>query len=264
MSGAVTGGAVPVLAAGRLSVGYGRKAVVEGIELELGRGATLALVGANGSGKSTLLKTMAGLLPALAGSMKVFGGRPGRNPSRVAYLGQFHSNQLMLPLRALDVVRMARYPTLGLMRRATAEDERMVREAMERMGIGGLAREPLSGLSGGQRQRVHIAQALARGAELLLLDEPEANLDAESKETLLSAVRAAVQAGGTVVIATHDIKEASRCDQAMLLAQRVVAYGPGCSVLTPDTLLSTFGVTARMEEGRVVVVEREHRHECGE
>jgi ABC-type Mn2+/Zn2+ transport system ATPase subunit len=133
---------------------------------------------------------------------------------------------------------------------------------MERMGVAGLAKETLTALSGGQRQRVYIAQALARGAELLLMDEPEANLDAAGTETVQAAIRASVEAGCTVVFATHDIREASRSDRAMLLAQRVVAYGPGCSVLTPETLLSTIGITARMEEGSVVVVEREHRHEC--
>jgi ABC-type Mn2+/Zn2+ transport system ATPase subunit len=254
----------PFLRAERLAVGYGRNAVVDAIDVVVEAGATLALVGANGSGKSTLLRTIAGLLPPVGGSLSVLGGRPGAQPARVAYLGQFHTGGMALPLRVIDVVRMARFSSLGLARRPGAEDERLVRESMERMGVIGLAVRPLSALSGGQRQRVFIAQALARDAELLLMDEPEANLDAEGVQLYREAVRAAACRGGAVVIATHDIADASRCDQMMLLARRVVACGPGSQVLTPEALLATFGITARMEEGRVVVVEREHGHECRE
>jgi ABC-type Mn2+/Zn2+ transport system ATPase subunit len=254
----------PLLSAARLAIGYARHPVVSEIAFTLSGGSTLALVGVNGSGKSTLLKTIAGLLPPVVGELAVFGERPGRAPVRVAYLSQFHSHDTMLPLRVVDIVRMARFSSLGLLGRAGADDEQLVRRSMERMGVDGLSGAPLSSLSGGQRQRVFIAQALARDADLLLMDEPETNLDAEGKQRYEEAVRDVTGRGGAVVIATHDIKEATRCDWAMLLAQRVVAYGPGCSVLTPEALLSTFGITARMEEGRVVVVEREHGHECGE
>jgi ABC-type Mn2+/Zn2+ transport system ATPase subunit len=225
---------------------------------------TLALVGINGSGKSTLLKTIAGLLPPVAGSMSVFGERPGRFPTRVAYLGQFHPSEMILPLRVIDVVRMARFSSLGLLRWAGSADERRVRAAMEVMGVEALEDAPLKALSGGQRQRVFLAQALARDAELLLLDEPQTNLDAAGREVYKRVVREATQKGQTLVICTHDIAEASDSDRAMLLARRVVAYGAGCAVLTPDTLLSTFGLTAKLTDGQVTVVEREHRRECRE
>ena len=253
-----------VVIARNLSIGYERRAVVPGIELELGAGSTLALVGMNGSGKTTLLKTLAGLLPPVSGTLRVFGGLPGQYPSRVAYLNQFHNPDLILPLRTVDVVRMARFSALGLLGRATKRDETFVRDAMERMGVAELAGEPLRALSGGQRQRVFLAQALARDAELLLLDEPEANLDAEGKEIYRNAAREYRAKGRSLIVATHDITEASSCDWTMLLARRVVAYSRGSAALTPDALLSTFGVTARLEEGKVVVVEREHGHDCGD
>ncbi len=225
---------------------------------------TLALVGMNGSGKTTLLKTLAGLLPALSGAVEVLGARPGQIPKRVAYLSQFHSSEMILPLRVHDVVRTARYSALGLLARSSPEDERLVRTAMEQMGIDNLRDESLKVLSGGQRQRVFLAQALARDAELLLLDEPEANLDASGQETYRQTVHDLTRRGRTVVVCTHDVEEAEGCDQAMLLAHRVVAYGVGRVVLTPETLLSTFGLTARVADGRVVVLEREHRQERGE
>ena len=254
----------PVIATAGLEIGYGRRSIVVGIDFELAAGSTLALVGVNGSGKSTLLKTVAGLLPALTGSIRVFGEKPGGFPARVAYLNQIHSNEIILPLRAIDIVRMARFSSIGLLGRTTKGDERIVFESMEQMEVVGLANEPLSALSGGQRQRIFIAQALARRAELFLLDEPETNLDADGRERYRAAVRTATAGGCAVVIATHDIKEASQCEWAMLLAQRVIAFGPGRSVLTPETLLSTFGITARLDGEKVVVVEREHGHERGE
>jgi ABC-type Mn2+/Zn2+ transport system ATPase subunit len=250
--------AVAVIEAQSLSVGYGGEVVVGGVDFALGKGQTLALVGPNGSGKSTLLKTIAALLEPVSGAIRVLGGRPGAFPARVAYLGQFHPPTFTLPLRSVDVVRMARFATLGLMGRATKEDERLVEEAMEMMGVAELRDEPLNLLSGGQRQRVMIAQALARGADLLLLDEPAANLDGVARQTYRKIVRDAAAACRSVVIATHDIEEASECDYAMLLQHRVVAFGRGAEVLTAEALLSTFGMVARPGEGGVLVIERGH------
>jgi ABC-type Mn2+/Zn2+ transport system ATPase subunit len=253
-----------VLSCQALSVGYAAEPVVEGIGLDLAPGRTLALVGVNGSGKSTFLKTIIGTLKPLSGSITVFGGAPGRSPARVAFLSQFHKSESILPFRAIDIVRMARYSSLGLLGRTGQRDEELVRAAMETMGVTELANEPLHSLSGGQRQRVFLAQALARDAELLLLDEPTTNLDAAGTASYQAAVKAAVRAGRTAVIATHDIEDASGCDFALLLARRVVAFGPGSTVLTPRSLLETFGVAIRMADNDVVVAERTHRHEAGE
>jgi ABC-type Mn2+/Zn2+ transport system ATPase subunit len=243
-----------------LTVGYDRAAVVSSIRFVLDRGATLALVGSNGSGKSTLLRTVAGLLRPVSGSIRTFGAKPGRFPARLAYLNQHNSAEPPLPLRAMDVVRMARFSSLGLIGRAGPEDETLVRHAMSAMDILPLADQPLSSLSGGQRQRVFLAQAFARGADLLLLDEPDNNLDAEGRERYRAALSDAVARGAAAIVATHDISEALRCDATMLLARRVVAYGRSREALTPDALLSTFGVVTRLQQGELVVVEREHGH----
>jgi ABC-type Mn2+/Zn2+ transport system ATPase subunit len=251
----------PLLQASALAVGYGRSAVVSDIACSLERGAALAVVGANGSGKSTLLRTVAGLLRPVSGSLAVFGDAAGRFPARVAYLNQHHPGELALPLRAADVVRMARFASLGLFGRAGTRDEDLVRAAMDAMGIGDLANEPLASLSGGQKQRVFLAQVLAWDADLLLLDEPENNLDTKGRERFRDAARRARRRGAAAIIATHDVAEALLCEQAMLLARRVVACGPSRSVLTPETLLSTFGAVARLDKGEIVLVEQEHRHD---
>lgn len=256
------GGAASVEARA-LSVGYGSDTVVADIDFRLDPGKVLALVGSNGSGKTTLLKTIAGLLPPLSGTIRVLGGAPLANPSRVAFMGQFHPSSFMLPLRAIDVVRMARFAAHGLLGRMTAADERAVREAMDLMGVSSLAKEPLNTLSGGQRQKVFLAQAFAREADLLLLDEPAASLDASARGTYRRLVRQLAEAGRSIIVATHDIDEAADYDWTMLLAHRVVAYGHVDDILTPETLLSTFGIAGSYKEGRVVIVGREHGHdEC--
>jgi ABC-type Mn2+/Zn2+ transport system ATPase subunit len=252
---------LPSVESHNLSVGYGGEAVLSAVELRLRPGESLALVGANGSGKSTLLKAMAGLLPILSGELRILGDRPLASPSRVAYLGQFHHTGFVLPLRASEIVRMARFASHGLFGALGEEDEEAVAEAMAAVGLADIASESLTSLSGGQRQRVFIAQALARRAELLLLDEPEANLDAASRATARRLFGEAVAGGAAAVIATHDIEAAAACDYTMLLARRVVAYGRSEEVLKADPLLATFGVVGRAEGGKVVVVGCEHGHE---
>jgi ABC-type Mn2+/Zn2+ transport system ATPase subunit len=246
------------------SVGYGNGAVVADMDLEVKLGRTLALVGTNGSGKSTILKTLAGLIEPCAGGVEVLGGVPGARPADVAYLSQFHANSLLLPIRAEEVVRIGRFAGKGLLGRLGAADRIAVRDALERMGVQPLATTPLRELSGGQQQRVFIAQALSRRADLLLLDEPAAGLDAATRELLNEAIEAERERGAAVVVATHDIGDAMRADHVLLLARRVVAFGPPREVLTPEALLATFGLAIRSIEGGVLVMDAGHGHGHGD
>jgi ABC-type Mn2+/Zn2+ transport system ATPase subunit len=248
------------IAARDLSVGYGGVPLVPGIDLVVPAHSSLALVGTNGSGKSTLLRTLVGLLPVVAGSLVVLGAPPGGAPRRLAYLGQFHASGFILPLRAVEVVRMARYPEHGLLGRLRPEDHDLVDWAMTTMGVADLARSALRSLSGGQQKRVYLAQALARRADLIVLDEPTSGLDAGGRERYLEAFAGELTRGAAIVTATHDIAEAIQYDQVLLLARRVIALGPGSEVLTADRLLETFGILVRdphkEHRGRFVVAER--------
>jgi ABC-type Mn2+/Zn2+ transport system ATPase subunit len=252
----------PVIDARGLAVGYGSAALVAGIDVVVARRASLALVGTNGSGKSTLLRTLVGLLPVVAGSLEVLGTRPGGAPRRLAYVGQFHASGFVLPLRAVDVVRMGRYPDLGLFGRMRSEDHDIVDAAMATLGVAELAKSPLRSLSGGQQQRIFLAQALARRADLIVLDEPTSGLDAGGRELYLHAFAGEMSRGASLVTATHDISEAIEYDQVLLLARRVVALGPGAEILTADRLLDTFGILVRdphkEHRGRFVVAEVRH------
>lgn len=254
--------AAPAIAADDLAIGYPSETVVAGIGLRVAAGGSLALVGTNGSGKSTLLRTLAGLLPLRAGSLRILGRPPGGSPGRVAYLAQSHRTDFLLPLRAIDVVRMGRYPARGLLGRMRADDEEIVHAALATMGAAHLADAPLGSLSGGQRQRIHLAQVLAHRADLILLDEPTAGLDAGGHERYLDAFAAELHRGAALVTATHDIAEAIEYDEVLLLARRVVAQGPGAAILTPDRLMETFGIVIRDRHaehaGRFAVAERGH------
>jgi ABC-type Mn2+/Zn2+ transport system ATPase subunit len=226
-----------------LSIGFDGRVVVAGINFDLPPGQAIAIIGTNGSGKSTLLKTIVGLLPPIAGEIKVFGERPGAHARRIAYLGQFHASGFVLPLQAVDVVAMGRYPLKGLLGGMTAEDEQIIQQAMRTMGIQAQAHKPLRTLSGGQQQRIYLAQVLAHQADLLVLDEPTAGLDAGGRDMYLKAMTDELCRGASLVVATHDIQEeAALGQQVMLLAQKVVAVGSPDKVLTPDALRETFGI----------------------
>jgi ABC-type Mn2+/Zn2+ transport system ATPase subunit len=244
-----------------LNIGYNNELIVGDVNFELQQGEAFALIGTNGSGKSTLLKTIVALLSPMGGQLSVFGQPPGNNHRRIAYLGQFHASGFVLPIRAIDVVRMGRFPLHGLWRRMDKKDDEIVMNSMRIMGIEKLANFPLRALSGGQQQRTYLAQVLAHQADLLVLDEPTSGLDAGGRELYLHAINDELCRGASIIMATHDIQEeAALCHQVMLLARKVVAIGPPESVLTPDALLETFGIVVTGEQ-KLHVLECKHGHD---
>jgi ABC-type Mn2+/Zn2+ transport system ATPase subunit len=257
----VSADSIPYVLAKHLNIGYSNEVVVPDISFDLRQGQAFALIGTNGSGKSTLLKTIVGLLPTMGGQLSVFEKTPGSNHRKIAYLGQFHASGFVLPIRAIDVVRMGRFPIHGLLRRMDQQDDEIVASAMRIMGIENLADTPLRSLSGGQQQRTYLAQVLAHQADLLVLDEPTSGLDAGGRERYLDALNDELRRGASIIMATHDIQEeAALCQQVMLLARKVVAFGAPQQVLTPEALLETFGIVITGEK-RLQVLETKHGHD---
>ncbi|MGB0613237.1 MAG: metal ABC transporter ATP-binding protein [Miltoncostaeaceae bacterium] len=249
----------PILKIEGLEVAVDDKPILKGVDLEVPQGEVHALMGPNGSGKSTLLRTIAGLIPPVAGTLQVQGCDPGARGVGVSYLSQSHEQGFLLPIRARDVVRMGRWPARGLTGRLRADDDALVDGAMHAMGIHDLADMPLGMLSGGQCQRVHLAQAVCRDAGLLLLDEPTAGLDAASRERYLFLMDAQRARGAAIVTATHDVREARRADLVLIVAERVVACGAPDEALTPASLADAFGVV--IEDGGATVIDPHHGHE---
>jgi ABC-type Mn2+/Zn2+ transport system ATPase subunit len=211
--------------------------------LDMHPGELLVLIGTNGSGKSTLLKTLAGLIHPVHGDLHVLGQHAGQLPTRVAYLPQHPVSSHTLPLQVRDVVTMGRFAHLGLFKRTSSSDRDIVSSAMQRTGIDAQANKPIRDLSGGQQQRTHLAQVLAREAEILLLDEPTAGLDINGRKLVAELIAAERARGVTVVMATHELADAEHATSVLLLAQRVVSMGPPQEALRDEYLRECFGFT---------------------
>ena len=231
------------ISADHLCVGYGKHPVVEGVMLDMYPGELLVLIGTNGSGKSTLLKTLAGLIHPVHGDLHVLGQHAWQLPTRVAYLPQHPVSSHTLPLQVRDVVTMGRFAHLGLFKRTSSSDRAIVNSAMQRTGIDEQASKPIRDLSGGQQQRTHLAQVLAREAEILLLDEPTAGLDINGRKLVAELIAGERARGVTVVMATHELADAEQATSVMLLAQRVVSMGPPQEALRDEYLRECFGFT---------------------
>ncbi|MDR1909124.1 MAG: ATP-binding cassette domain-containing protein [Spirochaetaceae bacterium] len=192
-----------------VTAGYGKRAVLRELSLDIERGSITALCGPNGAGKSTFLKLCLGLLRLREGSLSVLGGAPGLRGFRgtllrIGYVPQNTAGGA-LPVSVRDAVAMGRYGRAGLGRPLRGRDWEKVDEAMEAAGIGALAQRPVQELSGGQTQRVALARSLAMEAELLLLDEPTSNLDAGGRAELLRIIREQQALKGlTAVVVSHD------------------------------------------------------------
>ena len=208
-----------------LAVGYSKFPIVSDISLSMQPGELLVLIGTNGSGKSTILKTMAGLLQPINGNLEILGAATGSLPKRVAYLPQHPVSTHTLPLRVRDVVAMGRFAHLGLFKKPTTHDNKIVDNSMRLTGIDSQANNPIRDLSGGQQQRTHLAQVLTRQAEVLLLDEPTAGLDLNGRKLVAELIASERARGVTVVMATHELQDAESANTVMLLAQRVVSIG---------------------------------------
>jgi ABC-type Mn2+/Zn2+ transport system ATPase subunit len=138
---------------------------------------------------------------------------------------------------------LGRFAHLGLFKRSTENDRAIVLESMQRTGIDSRANEPIRDLSGGQQQRTHLAQVIARQAEILLLDEPTAGLDLNGRKAVADLIATERARGVTVVLATHELADAESATAVMLLAQRVVSMGSPAEALRDEYLRECFGFT---------------------
>ena len=242
-----------MIRAERLGVAYPTRSVLDALDFDLPSGSSTALVGPNGSGKTTLLNVVAGLRAPSSGRLTVDG-----NPS-VAYVLQRTGGPHWLPLTVAEVLRMGAYGRVGLLGRLSGRDRALVAEAAERLEVTDLLDRQLAELSGGQRQRALVAQALVRDADLLLLDEPVTGLDLPSQGRILDLVGEETGRGRTVMMSTHHLDEARRCDLVMLLAGRLVALGPPDDVLDEANLRAAFGDRV-VGSGADVTVHDDHGH----
>lgn len=228
--------AAPLVEAVNLTAGYGGEPAITDLNFCLEPGQRVAVVGPNGAGKTTLFKVIVGILLPSSGTIVVHGHRPGEHLC-VSYLPQRNEVDWQFPINVFDVVMMGRLREIGMFRRPSTEDQRVVREALERVGMGGKVRRSIGDLSGGQQQRVFLAQAVAQEPEIVLLDEPLSGLDVPSRRAIIEILDDLKERGITVAVATHDLNLASeQFDQVLLLNQELIAMGPPSEVLTGTNL----------------------------
>jgi iron complex transport system ATP-binding protein len=202
------------------------------LDLTVEPGEVLALIGPNGAGKTTLLKTLAGLLPPLAGAI-VDTGAPAYLPPPGAVSAGFSA----LHLTALGRARLRRWSP-GL----TPEDIDAARSALDRLEIGDLAERPFDRLSSGQQQLVLIARLFVQDAPVCLLDEPLALLDPAHAQAVEAAIRALAAEGRVVIASTHHLPFAARADRVLAIGPDGTEIGTPAEALVPDRIRALFGV----------------------
>jgi manganese/iron transport system ATP-binding protein len=235
-----------------LSVDLDGRRVLEDVTFTAPPGALVGVLGPNGAGKTTLLRALLGLLP--------YRGRVAL-PGPVAYVPQSGSVNLAFPVDALGVVAMARYPRRRWGWRLSSADRALAGAALEEVGMAELARRPFDELSGGQRQRVLVARALAQEGDVLLLDEPLSGIDIPSQDAILAVVAARCAAGALALITTHDLAQAARVCQRLVLLDRVlIAEGSSEDVMRADVLRRAYGSSLLTVDGGSVLLDDDSHH----
>ena len=230
------------LAVRGLSATYDGKPALLDVDMTVAPGALTAIVGPNGAGKSTLLKSALGLVPRQSGTVTVWGEPLPKMRHRLAYVPQRASVDWDFPVRVIDVVLMGLHRELGLLGRIKPHHRARAEAALTRTGTLDLAQRQIGQLSGGQQQRVFLARALAQGADLFLLDEPFAGVDAATEESIIGVLHSLRDEGKSVVCVHHDLSTvADYFDRVLLLNRRVLAEGPVAVALTDRNLQATYG-----------------------
>ncbi len=224
-----------------VTVRYGRTVALDGVSVDILCGSATAILGPNGAGKSTLLRTILGWDMPGQGEILLGDAHPQHALPRLAYVPQRQTIDWDFPISVRGVVEQGRYPALGPWRRFGPRDREAVDRALHELELTALADRPIRALSGGQQQRVFLARAVAQGADIFLLDEPFAGLDLVASEELAHLLRTWRAQGRTVVAALHDLTLARQtCDQAVLLATRIIASGAIAQVLTEANIDAAF------------------------
>jgi zinc/manganese transport system ATP-binding protein len=180
--------------------------VWSGGTLTVPRGAVVIVIGPNGSGKTTLLQAMLGLVPLSAGRLEVLGAPPRRGDERIGYVPQNYTATVGDAVRAFDLVAFGLSGTRFGLGRLSSDERRRVHAALRAVGADDFATRRMSRLSGGQQQRVAIAQALVSEPEILLLDEPLANLDVRNQHEIVDLLGEIHQTRDvTILVVAHDL-----------------------------------------------------------
>ncbi|MFW6075579.1 MAG: metal ABC transporter ATP-binding protein [Chloroflexota bacterium] len=225
-----------------LTVAYREEPVLWDVDLSVPEGQLVTVVGPNGAGKSTLIKAILELVPAISGTVSIFGEPYSKNRDLVGYVPQRGSVDWDFPTTALDIVQMGLYGKIGWIRRPGRKEREIALDCMRKVGMEAYADRQISQLSGGQQQRVFLARALAQDADVYFMDEPFAGVDAATEHAIVEILRALRERGKTLVIVHHNLETVmDYFDWVVLLNVQVIASGPVSTTFTLENIRETYG-----------------------
>lgn len=232
---------LPLLSTEGLSLKYETGTALENISFKVNAGERIAVIGPNGAGKSSLFKIIAGVTKPTSGSIRIYGSEPSGHIC-IAYLPQRSHVDWHFPASVDEVVMMGRVSKIGFLKRPSENDRNIVRDALDIVGLSAMSKRQISQLSGGQQQRVFIARALAQEAELMLMDEPMAGLDANSEESIFKILDQLKKRNVTVLLSLHDMQMASeKFEKVMLINHKLLGFGDAAEVFNSRALLDAYG-----------------------
>lgn len=235
-----------VLEVKNLAAAYKKNTVLHQVNFEVWSGSLTGIIGPNGAGKSTLIKTMLGLHPSLSGNVHFFGASFKKMKKRIGYVPQRGSVDWDFPIIAHDVVMMGLYGQIGWLKRPSRTHQKKAYEALEKMGMCEYANRQISQLSGGQQQRVFLARALVQNADLYLMDEPLAGVDAATERAIMNTLKELKALGKTVMVVHHDLQTVEDYfDHVLFLNRTVIDYGKTDEVFTDHHIAATYGGNLR-------------------
>lgn len=232
---------IPAIEVRHLTVSYGERPALLDVSVTIEPDQLVGVIGPNGSGKSTLIKAILGFVRPDVGEVRIAGKNVDRTKGLVAYVPQRGAVDWDFPITVKEVALMGRYQQIPWYRSLRRIDHEAALDALAMVRMSDFADRQIGQLSGGQQQRVFLARALAQGADILLLDEPFAGVDAATERAILDVLERAKAAGKTLVVVHHDLTTAAEYfDNLILLKQRLYAYGPPQVVLQEELLSQVY------------------------
>jgi len=263
-----------VLEANNIDFFYGERQALKGISLTVLKGGFYGLLGPNGSGKSTLLSILSGIVRASKGEILIKGKKLETYSRKelartIAFVPQ--EVDADFPFSCREVVMMGRFAHQGVLGICSKEDDRIVNRCMELTGTAPIAERPITELSGGERQRVIVAQALAQGGEVLLLDEPTSHLDIKYQLEIMELIKKLNREQNLTIIASfHDLNTASHyCGDIFFIHKGMMAgNGSVDTVFSEEMIQRVFGVATQLiahpSTGRPLVFFKNDEHSASE
>ena len=229
-----------------VNVRYGDNIALADATIKIPYHSFTGVIGMNGAGKSTLFKAIMGLVTPETGTVTICGDDPktAQKHGHVAYVPQTELVDWDFPVSVSEVVMMGRLGTQNIFKTASVADHEAVQNGLERVNMTAFKDRQIGELSGGQKKRVFVARALAQGADILLLDEPFAGLDATTEKSLIALLISLQQSGKTIILATHDLLSLpDTCDHVALVKSTIIGFGPTKKVFVRELVEKTFDGT---------------------